>query len=470
MNRLYRRHYFTGGNTKDIHVQSWRIAVPGTTWVTTQEPEDTKEKQTTAMGALQSFFFNDKLVTILGYRADSLKYTYNYGTGAASVRDSLARIYLDPRYQKSKTFNANTVTAGAVFHATKWVSLFGNVSSSRELPNVRIHVIGADLPPLTEGKGGDAGLKFDLLDGKLYATVGYYKTQVKHMTDWGTVKTDISDRNTKILNALRAPNAAVSTTPLITQAEYDSHLINANGFMFDRDSSGWEFTLVANPTTNWRISANFSINNVIARNSMAEVRDWATKNEAFWRSKTPTTGAYTGDATPTTANAGDFSWDNLGNQIRWMEQYAISSVTTLDGHNARGQRQYGANLYTNYSFDRGAFKGFSIGGGGRYQSANVLGMYDDTLDAKYNPTVHYGRGLLLYDANVGYSFKTEWAGKGSWAEIQFNVANLLNERDDQIYTLTWWAQVAPNGTVSRPAERIGLQEPRKCTLSATLHF
>ncbi|MFT3867963.1 MAG: hypothetical protein QM715_05645 [Nibricoccus sp.] len=470
VNRLYRRHYFTGGDTKDIHVQSWRIAVPGTTWVTTQEPEDTTEKQTTGMGALQSFFFNEKLVTILGYRADSLKYTYNYGTGGASVRDSRARIYLDPRYEKNKTFNANTVTAGAVYHATKWVSLFGNVSSSRDIPNVRIHIIGADLPPMPEGKGGDAGFKFDLLEGKLYATVGYYKTKVKHMTDWGTVKTDISDRNTKILNALRAPNAAVSATPLITQAEYDSHLINANGFMFDRDSSGWEFTLVANPTTNWRISANFSINNVIARNSMAEVREWATKNEAFWRSKAPTTGTYTGDNTPTTNNPGDFSWDTLGNQIRWMEQYAINNVTTLDGHNARGQRKYGGNLYTNYTFDKGALKGFSIGGGGRYQSKNVLGMYDDTLDAKYNPTVHYGRSLLLYDANIGYTFKTEWAGKGSTMDIQFNVANLFDNRDDQIFTLTWWAQVAPNGAVTRPAERIGLQDPRKCTLSATLHF
>ena len=146
-------------------------------------------------------------------------------------------------------------------------------------------------------------------------------------------------------------------------------------------------------------------------------------------------------------------------------------VTTLDGHEARGQRKYGSNLYTKYTFDNGVLKGFSIGGGGRYQSKNVLGMYDNTLDGKFNPTVYYGRALTLLDAYLGYTFKTEWAGKGSTMDLQLNISNLLDKRDDQIYTLAWWGVLNAVGkTLTRSPERIGLEDPRKYTLAATLHF
>lgn len=456
-NRLYRRHYFSEGNSKDIHVQSWRVAVPGTEWVATQQPESTEAKQTTGMAALQSFFFKDKLVTILGLREDSLKYTYNYPL--VPTRNSKGVIILDPSKQTSHTFDPNTLTAGAVYHVTNWLSFYGNGSSSRDLPDLRIHLIGSAISPMPESKGIDAGIKLDLLEGKLYATIGYYKGSTKHTTDWGTVQTDITDRNTKVLGALLRDS-------LITQAEYNSHLINANGFMEDRDTSGWEMGLVANPTDNWRVSANFSINHLVARNSMAEVKAWSDTNVAWWRQRVVAGGYDPATYALTTGT----TWDYLNANIGWMNS-GIDSITALDGHEARGQRKYGANLYTKYSFDSGVLKGFSIGGGGRYQSKNVLGMYDDTLDAKYNPTVHYGRNLTLLDANIGYSFKTEWVGKGSWAELQFNVSNLLNKRDDQIYTLSWWGVASSDGkTLVRQPERIGLQEPRKCTLSATLHF
>jgi hypothetical protein len=468
VNRLYRRHYFTGGDSRDIHVQSWRMAVPGTRWVPTQKPEDTKADQITGMVAMQSFFLNEKLVTIVGLRGDKMKYDFNVGVNDNDPRDGSARWFINPAYHRSTDFDANTVSGGAVYHATKWLSFFGNGASSRDLPEVRIHIIGTDIPPMPKSVGADVGVKLDLLEGKLYATIGYYKAETEHMTDWGDIQTAVTDRNTKILNALRNPDPAVSATPFITAAEYNARLINANGFMFDRESSGWEFTLVANPTSNWRVSANFSINDVIARNSMAEVKAWAVANEAFWLSKVPTSGTYAGNAFPTGA-LGDASWDNLGNQVRWMNQYAIDNVVALDGHNARGQRKYGGNLYTKYTFDRGVLKNISIGGGGRYQSKNVLGMYDNTLDATYNPTVFYGRSLTLLDASIGYNFKTEFISKGSWVDLQLNVANVLDEKDSQIYSLTWWAEVS-NNQVSRRAERIGLQEPRKVTFTATLHF
>ena len=445
VNRIYRRHYFQPGNAEDIHVASWRTPVANGGWVPNQPLENTDSKQNTAMLAIQSNYASDKLVTILGYRYDALDYTYDAGLlPQGGTRDAVTKQYrLDAGSERSKKFTAGTLTAGAVFHATKSVSIYGNMASSRDIPDVRIHVIGSELPPMPESKGLDFGVKLNLFDGKLYATAGYYTTKVKHATDWGNVQSFASDRNTKILGAL--VNAG-----LITTAEQTSRLINANGYMQDRDSKGWEFQLIANPTKNWRLSANFSINDVIGKNSMAEVKAWADTNSAYWLAK----AAPQGGAAFLTGNPWD-AWDTLGNQIGWMNG-SINEVVGLDGKEVRGQRRYGANLYTKYTFTEGALKGFSIGGGGRYQSANILGYYYSAI--------REGKTLVLADASIGYGMKADFIKKDAWLDFQINVNNLFDTDKSQVYTLAWW------DTNAQTPGNIGLQEPRKISFSATLKF
>ena len=451
-NRVYLRHYFTEGDSSDLHVASWKTPVANSGWVADQPPEDTNQSQDTFMAALQSGFFEERFVTTIGVRADRMGLDYNPGSGAASPYEYV----LDPAHEQSETFEATTLTLGAVFHATRNISLYGNHSNSRSIPNLGIHLVDSYLAPMPKSDGTDAGLKFDFFDGKLYATVGYYTTNAKDMTDWANVQTAVTDRNTKILTALHGAG-------LITADEREARTINANGYRFDRKAKGWEFTLVANPTNNWRISANFSVNDVKAENSMADVKAWAEANSAWWLEKAAAQGG-----SGFLLGGGD--WDTLGANIGWMNG-SIDPIVALDGYAAKGERKYGANLYTKYTFGGGVLKGFSIGGGGRYQSANVLGMYDDTLDGEYNPTVHYGRELVLFDASLGYSFPTRFLGEGSWVDLQLNISNVFNKRDYQIYTLAWWGVTNSDATqLTRVPERIGLQEPREVTFTATLHF
>lgn len=439
VNRVYRRHYFTEGDASDAHVASWRTPVAGAGWVPDQNIENTSSDQDTGMLALQSNFLRDSLVTIVGFRYDSMQYQFD-----PSVRDATTKQWtLDPANRQSTTFNAHTLSTGAVYHATKNISLYANHSNSRDIPNVNIHIIDSEIPPMPESEGSDFGLKFDFFAGKLYATAGYYTTDVKHTTDWGDIQTSVTDFNTRVL-------AAFVRDGLITADEQAAHTIDANGYMVDRESSGWEFQAIANPTPNWRISANFSINKVIARNSMAEVKAWADANTAWWLQKAASMGGANYAVTPAT------TWDFLGDNIGWLYQYHIDPVVALDGYESRGEREYGANLYTKYTFSTGALKGFSIGGGGRYQSPNVLGFY--------NGAVRKGESLFLADASLGYSTKTEFFGHGSWVDFQLNVANVFNTRKSQVYTLAWW------DTTSTIPERIGLQEPRKLTFTTTLHF
>jgi len=177
------------------------------------------------MVALQSFLLDSKLVTIFGVRDDSMKYENNLVT---------QNWYSEPLVRSSTTFNAHTLSAGAVYHVTKPFSLYANYATSRDIPNVHIHLIDANIPPMPDSKGGDVGVKLDLLDGKLYITAGYYKTKTLHTTDWGDVQTAVTDLNTRIL-------AALNSQGLITAADQTAHQINANGYEQDRDAGGWEF-------------------------------------------------------------------------------------------------------------------------------------------------------------------------------------------------------------------------------------
>jgi outer membrane receptor protein involved in Fe transport len=450
INRLYRRHYFTPGDVSDIHVASWKNVVEGSGWAPTQDMSDFTDKQHTGMAALQSEFFHKRLVTTLGARIDSLKHTW---TPVVDESETVSGEYeFDSGHRLSKTFDPSTFTVGAVVHLTDRISAYGNYSNNRELPNFNIHLIDTYIAPMTEGQGSDLGLKFDFFGGKLYATAGYYTTKQSNTADYGNVAGMVAINN-RILDALFAAGN-------ITAADRTARTLDdsINGYLADREADGWEFSVVANPLQNWRITANFSINDIKYKNIMSDMKVWGDDATAYWLAK---------GGAGFLLGGGD--WDTVGNQIGWKlgeiyttngsanpAQWTAGTVTGLEGLEARGQRKYGANLYTKYTFMGGPLKNFSIGGGARYQSANVLGFY-------YGES-RKGRDLFLADASLGYTFKTEIFGPGSWAELQLNVGNLFNTRKHQVYSLAWW-----DTSASLP-ERIGLQEPRRFTFTATLHF
>jgi len=443
-NRVFRRYYITPGDAVSIRVPSWQTPVNMTDpisgraltsgWAPNQGIDQVEIRQHTFLGALQSRFFDDRLVSILGYRRDELKHEAGVNT-----RDAGGRIVLAPAQTESADFSANTLSAGAVLDFTKSIALFGNFSTSRDLPNLNQTMLDGSLPKMSESQGYDIGVKFDL-GSRLYASVSYYTTDIEGTTEWGNIKSDVTARNDNILSAFVAAN-------LITAAEADARRIIADAYYEDRHAEGWELSLVANPTDNWRVSLNFSINEVVKENVMTEIATWAEETTAFWRA----TG---GDD----FELGGGDWDTVGNHIGWMMDY-INRERSFSGKPARGERKYGANLYTRYRLSEGPLKGLFFGGGGRYQSANTIGI--DNPGAA-NEKVIKGESLFLADASLGYDFPLNLFGRRTWVELQLNVSNVFDNDDHQIYTTAWWDS-------SRP-ERIGLQEPRKITFSALFKF
>ena len=61
----------------------------------------------------------------------------------------------------------------------------------------------------------------------------------------------------------------------------------------------------------------------------------------------------------------------------WNEAYApyYALERDLQGQQVMGQRKYNATVVTNYAFDRGTLKGWSVGGAQRYASKAIIGYY-----------------------------------------------------------------------------------------------
>lgn len=212
----------------------------------------------------------------------------------------------------------------------------------------------------------------------------------------------------------------------------------------DLTAKGVEIELVYNPTSNWRILANVA------------------KQETVRSGILPFTRKYAEDVKPLLEDLGDRPFGNypVGHQlgqplpaeIQTVRQYYEQNLYTpliadlaTEGVSSPEQRKYRVNLVTNYRFTRGGMlKGFSIGGGIRWQSKFAVGFPSSRLpnavaiyDLK-NP--HYAPADLNVDASIGYSKKI-WNDRVDW-RVQLNGTNLYKDRDLIPVTAQPWGQVA----------------------------
>lgn len=218
------------------------------------------------------------------------------------------------------------------------------------------------------------------------------------------------------------------------------------GFAITEDniSKGWEIELSAQPTRNWRVIFNASktdarrtnIGNANMREFMTlvatalKVQDGVAKLHHYW-----------GTEDVVTAGKNWFDGEGLvgapGSEWRLAQLIENTTVPEL--------REWRANLITNYDFDSGRLKGFSIGGGLRYQGSVTIG-YPPTGNPNDPTTVEYdldnpyrGPSETNIDLWVGYTRRL--SSKLNW-RVQFNVRDAFQEKG--LIPISY----QPNGTVA----------------------
>lgn len=434
-----RNHVFYRNYIDDLNrIEDWRVGhEPNFTGegLTFTQPDGTvltsgwvqdraKDDETTVnarMIAGQSFFFKNKLITTFGLREDEFSFVSppHFRNPITNQRSELDR-------DNPLTFDttARTSTFGVVYHLTPWVAVSANQANNAGTSDFFDKEIFGDpgdngkIAPVPKGESKDVALTFDLLEGRLFVKAAYYRTSAignsafisfNDFSVFGGVNT--------VYDNLVTGNPAGGIEPFIDQATYDAQRVVAEVGTSSAESEGYELSVTANPTPNWRFTANFSYIDSKLIDVFSEFTPWweGPTGKPFFQSFP---GAF---ALP---NDGPFEPGvTLGQAIDLIEAEA-KSVQARAGGTTPGQRHYKANLFTKYTFSEGLLKDFSVGGGARYTSGATWIQASELGAQEFE-------GITLFDLVLGYRKKFE----KFTLNLQFNVKNVLDEEDVSVARL-----------------------------------
>ncbi len=453
-NRLTVRNYLTEGNYTTYRVGDWRSLPTSLTFagrdyglvfareVAGANNSGGEQESKSMLGVVQSYFWNGKLVTTFGYREDrvdviELGYYVDPIVGDAVDRDrSKATI---------TSATGHTGAAGAVFHVTDWLSLVANRSSNQGVPSfVRKVFPDGHLAPSSKGEGADYGLGFDLLGGRLNAKVVYFTSSEKGRVDTPGFG-GASGRNTRVMDAFAG--ALVGPGLPISQSQWDpvynQYTPPATATSSDFDSEGYEARLTANLTSNWRLVANYSYTDSGRTHLAEEMVAWyglkkadgvkliqgVTQNaagqfvvdpNAFEPGGTVAKWIELGKANPaanpavlTTANGLTIA-EEIFNLVDTLNQ------NKEDQEKRWGVRPHKISLFTAYDFKEGLAKGFTIGGGWRWRSSNVIGSDSQGREIT---------GKVITAADFMMAYTRKFARLPGRVRFQMNISNLLDQTD-----------------------------------------
>ncbi|MDP3069846.1 MAG: hypothetical protein Q8N18_06130 [Opitutaceae bacterium] len=456
-NRISQRIYLDETKPSLFQAADWRTlpktARVGTTtydagWINgaagTNNSYATQESDA-RLAVVQSHFFNRRLVTTFGYRVDTADIT-SYAFTTDPVLKSSIPDY-DVANATVNSVKGITRTQGAVLHVTSWGSLIANWSTNVGIPTFTNKVLPYGLiPDPSKGEGSDYGVALNLLEDRLSMKAVYFQTDSKGNTGSGGIDARYNQRNIRIADALQGP--LVGSGLAYTAAQWapirSSITVPVSAAMFDQTSSGYEFTALANPTKNWRVTATYSYTDRIRKNSSgADAIPWYgytfAKGLLVEGVKQNADASYT--ITPS-------AFTSTGTVAKWLELAAKSPaadltklVTTgtttaaqeilnmirdinndIEQNEQRwGLRPHKVSFFTAYDFTTGRLKGLTAGGGYRWRNPNVIGRYANGSEIQ-------GRALTGVDALVRYSHKVAAGRFRGTLSYQLNVTNLFDQR------------------------------------------
>jgi len=464
-NRVWRRHYFTldgpkeqialAGN-RDMRniVETYTSAYLGdltTSW-TAANDRDAGDTVTTdsAMFVMQDYFFNRRLVTTLGYRKDKLDIR-----GPLVIRDPLDRAWRfatpddDPAviaqynsgrqgWELASNESADFLTTGVVFHLTDNFSLTANASEGAQLPERNRTVLPDDVVANPfDGKGVDFGVAFSFLENRINGSLKYFESETLRESSGGNLAQDVFvNPNNDILESFKyyfeqkgitdltganippVQGKSVSSTDDLTTTLNSG----ADAYLFDNSSDGYEFEALANITKNWIVRFNYSFTNNERTNVLLEGISWWDERLSLFEGLNSYYVSRTGDgsvfAKLLVSDVGVTGNNPVSERVLDSDRELI--LNRAEQENGFGVRPHKANLWTRYSISEGKMKGFTLGGGYRYQSGNVAGINLDT-DSKL-----IGNSTSLFDLMASYRTKG-FFGYGTQQIIyQVNVSNLFD--------------------------------------------
>ncbi len=432
------------------------------------------------------------------------------------------------RWNRWERLSGETTTVGAVVRPfdgwngidSEFLSSLGfsyNKSDNFNPPtSVQVDAFGNELPK-PEGVGEDWGVQFSLLENKLFARINWFKaSNDNERTNPGTSISRFTNnvdktlfrnwaRTISLINMGHDPVDTETFGKDLTPSEEDGleaaaaaiwglpydYYDNLPGSIYATRSAvaeGMEVQLTYNPVKNWTIKFTGGKQETIYSNVLGEYFAWSDHRTPDWdgaRAADHLLPEFQDLATYTTSggtevNLTDF-WGSYGYQSNIkidgdypsaqdyfneivLPQVAIAS--DLEGQASKGQRKYRWSLLSNYKFQDGGLKGYSVGGSVRWEDKSVIGYY-----GRANPAIDGATDLTLADVSRPIYDEANtrvdlWVGYTKKLENDMNLKLRLNVVDafegGELQT------VAVNYDGSANAYRI--IDPRQFIFSASLEF
>ncbi len=401
-----------------------------------------------------SYWWDKTLVSTLGWRKDSFQ---NYDAGTSLTDPATGLRIIDPTVWNwtSPTIDdsVRSFNYGLVLHVPPFmrgklplgadVSLTYNKSDNFSPSAQRFDMFGQKYAPPT-GSTQEWGALVSFFRNKIELRATKYETQARLATS--TVFREIQNVVVRRLDSQieansgeiyrgAAPPAALAAWNQWQQGPDAKNLFETFNFKFspgpngttivDRDdridvvvnttdnlATGYEFDLIANPTSQWRLAFNAARQQTVSGNSGASFAKLIEVLNPVWGG----TAAALPDSATSTATLGQ-TWASAVVNA----QKAIA----LDGSPSPELRRWRFNVVSNYSFNQGRLKGWRFGGAYRWQDKAAIGypvkIFSDgtgVYDVKnpyYGPTEHNVDGWIGYSRKLGE--KIRWSA-------QLNVRNI----------------------------------------------
>jgi hypothetical protein len=477
--------------------------------------------------AAQSYLWDDRLVTTLGFRHDAYRARVTTAGAVTDVNGNLtspaltaAQLYTNGfsgllnhdyimnRWSRWDELTGNTRTIGGAFHVLKGLNfaenaggrgsllseflsgltLYYNKSSNFNPPATYNTDYFAKPLPKPTGKGKDFGLGFSLLQNKLVGRINWYETTntnertVAAATLIGRLAYSDSSEGLPWASAIqRIINAEASGKTLaqiISASNWNTDAANpvndpanqqkiydmiklpylyysrvATAGTQDSKAKGTEVQLTYNPTPSWTIKLTADKAKTSYSNVAPQYDAWLAVRMPVWTTLVSPFPVGAPENTFTDAGGVNYSlqnfWtgygftnvardnDSAGNTSpkAYFNNVVANQVATakaLQGVTAPDQRQYHTSILTNYQFNTGKLKGFSVGGSERWESKAAIGFLGKVNDPVVYPGVVnfsdpnrpvYDSGNYYTDLWISYGRKI-YNNKIGW-KIQFNIDNVF---------------------------------------------
>ena len=439
---------------------------------------------------LQSYWLQDHLVTVFGWRRDEdffQRQAIGFVANPTNVNDpgkvhwgfddlSFARTPPPNAAKETKSYSAVLKWPKRLLALPRGtdLSVFYNSSGNFTPVGGRVDIYNQGLPS-PQGATKEYGVNVGLFGDKLSLRVNRFETTVRGATspppsfsiahnnatvqqagNWG-VEGNFNPENVPFMNAVI--ERLFSALPSDYRSLRDFRIVGTapnlspsfgqlNGITDTTDfiARGTEVELVYNPTRNWRILANVAKQETVRINSFPGFKEFMARMTPIWNSSVtdprtgavvrlrdiPRAGGYPIGTGP--ADGPPVGVQSFGSWLDTQANVPFATALATEGSVSAEQRKWRFNVVTSYSFRRGSFLGETLDGWG----IGAALRWQDRLGIGY-PTTRKPDGSVTLDlahpyyapaeANVDAWISYErklWKDRVRW-KAQLNVRNLYGD-------------------------------------------